>query len=360
MVLQELLTDAFTKERGGRHGGKGHEFQRYWALCHLLKLDMEQEDYLLLVEFVEDVVVVNSEQNPTCIDLIQLKKKGESVNWTKASLINPPKDGLSILAKLFASKQVFADVEATIAFASNGAVSLELASGVNSTQLDEFSAEALSDELKAQLQNSLATQLGCQTADISLQSLRFIKSHLSLNDIESHALGKVASYFSEKFPDHNCRADIFCRALYYELAVKATNTQEAKSFQELSKARGISKSQFREMLTTALTRKAPAEVLEAMTTNLSNEGVSWAERKKIKEEARRYLIDKSSQGNAVLNALEAAVSTLSVSVPAEFTTSWQVAHWMYDQLCSSPEWTAAFSTLGKPYVLAVILFTLSQ
>ncbi len=79
MAFHENLTDSLTKERGGRHGGKGHEFQRYWALCHLLKLDVERSDYILLVEFIEDVAVLNSANAPTELDLFQIKKKEGAV-----------------------------------------------------------------------------------------------------------------------------------------------------------------------------------------------------------------------------------------------------------------------------------------
>lgn len=76
MPFHDHLNDSLTKERGGRHGGKGHEFQRYWALCHLLKLDLEQDDYLLLIEFIEDVAVLDTAVTPTKLNLFQIKKKG--------------------------------------------------------------------------------------------------------------------------------------------------------------------------------------------------------------------------------------------------------------------------------------------
>ena len=103
MPFHENLNDSLTKERGGRHGGKGHEFQRYWALCHLLELDLEQDDYLLLIEFIEDVAVLDTAIAPKRLDLFQIKKKEGAVGakWTKTTLAKPTKVGVSILAKLF-------------------------------------------------------------------------------------------------------------------------------------------------------------------------------------------------------------------------------------------------------------------
>jgi len=111
MPFHENLNDSLTKDRGGRHGGKGHEFQRYWALRHLLKLDLERDDYLLLIEFIEDVAVLNTAIAPTGLDLYQIKKKEGAIGakWTKATLSKPPKDGMSILAKLYESKRISPD-----------------------------------------------------------------------------------------------------------------------------------------------------------------------------------------------------------------------------------------------------------
>lgn len=361
MALTDLLTDTMKYEKGGRHGEKGYDFQRYWALCHLLQMDVEEDDFLLVMEFVEDVAILNSEHHPTHIDLIQLKKKPESTNWTKGGLINAAKEGkLSILGKLFASHRLFKEYNATIAFGSNAAISLDLASGEPSKNLDVFSAGDLTDALKQELVEALATQLGCESTDVSIQFLRFLKSHLALNDLETHAIGNVANYLSKNFPDHQCRPDILCKALYCELAVRASSTQDAASFEDLREMRGIGKSRFQKMLTSALNSKAPLDIVASIDTTLLAERVGWNERKKIKTAARRYLVDRAGKSNAFLDSLESEISILHGAVPETLTTSWQVAGWLYAQLSTAPRAAKALSIFEKPYVLAVILFVINK
>lgn len=86
MVFHENLNDSLINRAGGRHGAKDHEFQRYRTLCHLLKLDLEQDDYLLLIEFIEDVAVLNTKYAPTELDRFQIKKKEGTAKWTKTAL----------------------------------------------------------------------------------------------------------------------------------------------------------------------------------------------------------------------------------------------------------------------------------
>ena len=361
MAFTDLLTDSLDKEKGGRHGGKGHDFQRYWALCHLLHLDQERDDYLMLIEYVEDVAVLDSERKPSYIDLIQLKKKAGTSSWTKTGLASPSKEGgLSVLGKLFESHRQFKPEEVTVAFGSNASISLDLASGKDSKNLIEFAADDLTDDLKLELQNSLATQLGCNPDDLSLASLRFLKSDLSLDDLATHASGKVANYLAAKFPDHRCRPDILCQQLYGEISKRAGNTQDAPSFAELKNARGIGASELKAMLSSVLNSKAPMDIVEIIFNSLTAEGVSWADRKQFKDSARRYLIERAGKSNSVLDSIEREIEILKASIPAELSKAWDVAHWMVEQMAASTRVRDAISTFDKAYVVAVTLYAINQ
>ncbi len=361
MAFHENLTDSLTKERGGRHGGKGHEFQRYWALCHLLKLDVERSDYILLVEFIEDVAVLNSANAPTELDLFQIKKKEGAVGakWTKTTLSKPPKDGVSILAKLYESKRVVPEAKASIAFVSNAPVEFPLHDGTSSTEREHFCAAEIEATLKDTLQKSIAGELKCDEQDIEFGALTFLKSPLAMDDLENHAIGRVSSYLGEKFPTHGARADVFCKALYGELKIRATSTQEAASFEELCQIRGIAKSQFDTMLATTLARKPDSEIIDAAISGLTQEKVPFTERTKVKEAARRYLIDKAGKGGAILASLEQSINRHIESIPTDLVTSWDVANWIENQITTSGQATT-FSMLDKPYLLAAILYRINQ
>jgi len=359
MAYRDNLNDSLTKERGGRHGGKGHEFQRYWALCHLLKIDLEQDDFVVLVEFIEDVAVLDTEATPSTLDLYQLKKKEGGAKWTKTTLAKPPKDGLSILAKLFESKRISPDGKASIAFVSNASIDLPLNSGEDATMLAEFDASELEPSLKTSLTQSIANELTCSETDIEFGTLKFIQSPLAMNDLENHAIGRVSAYLGIKFPDHGARADVFCKALYGEIKIRATATQDASSFDELCRIRGIAKSQLNSMLVTTMSRKPDNEIMDSAISALVQENVSFNNRTQIKNASRRYLIDKAGKGGTVLAVLEQVIADNEEMVPASVVTSWEAANWIADQIISSSH-AATFAMLDRPYLLAVILYRINQ
>jgi hypothetical protein len=143
--------------------------------------------------------------------------------------------------------------------------------------------------------------------------------------------------------------------LYAEITVRATNTQDAASFDDLRKMRGIGKSQLRDMLAVTLSRKPVPDVLDDAINTLTQEGVAFVERNSIKAAGRRYTIDRASQTNLALAALEQQVATHRDNVPGDLVTSWQVANWIYEQIRLSNEWHS-FATMDRNYVLAVILY----
>lgn len=361
MALHEQLNDSLTKERGGRHGGKGHEFQRYWALCHLLKLDIEQDDYLVLLEFIEDVAILNAEDFPSELDLFQLKKKeGSSSKWTKALLTKkPPKNGKSILAKLFESNSIKPEAKGQITFVSNAPVELKLSSDQDSTSMLEFFAAELDEQLKTSIRKSISEELGCGENKIDFSNLKFVRSTLAMDDLENHAFGKVAAYLTEKFPDHSARADVLCKALYSEIKVKATATEDAGTFDDLKKIRGISKSQFSGMLALTLSKKPDGDVINEAISNLASENVPFVQRDSVRKAARRFLVDKADKNNELLVILGKAIDTQFDLLPDNLVTSWEVANWITDQIRNS-KLASQFEMLEKDYLLAVILHRINQ
>ncbi|MEQ6474698.1 DUF4297 domain-containing protein [Comamonas sp. wu1-DMT] len=360
MTFLDILNDSVTKERGGRHGGKGHEFQRYWALCHLLQVDLDKDDYLLLLEFIEDVALLNNGDVPAEMELFQLKKKeGTSPKWTKTTIAKPPKDGKSILAKLHESKAIAKNETTAISFVSNAPIDLKLSDGSDPTRLSEFSAGQIDSSLLSELKTSVASELGCKAEDVDFDNLKFLRSSLAMDDLESHATGRVASFLASKFPDHSPRADVLCKAIYSEIKVKATSTEEAATFHDLKRIRGISKHQFSSMVALTLSRKSDSDVVDGILANLIQESVPYVQREAIKRAARRFIVEKAGRGSSLLSLLQGHVENTLLSVPNNLITSWDVANWVVDQVLALSS-GADFSILDRDYMIAAALYWMSQ
>lgn len=355
----DKLNDGLTKEIGGRQGGKGHEFQRYWALCHLLDRDLEGKDYLILMEFIEDIAILNDSNQPDTVFLYQLKKL-EKGSWTKARLSRLKNNKPSILAKLIQSQKITPIPKSSISFVSNAPIDLALNTGFDSTSLAHFNGDDLDTTLCEELKVKLAEELKLEKDTINLKNISFIKSPLSLDDLENHAIGVVANYLSKIKPDHCARADVLMTALYTEIKVKATCTEQANSFEELRNKRGITKYQFAGMLAEVIARKPVGDVLEDAINRLEYEAVPFNQRKSLREAASRLIVDRLNPSNALINNLETEVDNLlKTPPPSDLITNWEVVKWVHQELELLPNWYS-FSTLDDSYLKALILYGISK
>ena len=69
---------------------KIEDFQKDWAVCQLLELHETGDDYALVVERHDDVVVLDSPTEPRRADFTQVKTK-DSGNWTVTQLLRVEK-----------------------------------------------------------------------------------------------------------------------------------------------------------------------------------------------------------------------------------------------------------------------------
>jgi hypothetical protein len=74
--LKDQMTSQ-PRESGGSRASNRLDYQKDWALCHLLELHDTKTDYALIVEQHDDVAVLDSPQDPKRVDFYQIK-----TNWT--------------------------------------------------------------------------------------------------------------------------------------------------------------------------------------------------------------------------------------------------------------------------------------
>ncbi len=105
MTLADALTSHPPRESSGARTSNRYDFQKNWALCKLLELYSDTSDFLMLLDYHEDVVVLDDESSPEKAYFYQIKTK-KSGAWTIATLTRKPKgkDGFalpSIFDKLY-------------------------------------------------------------------------------------------------------------------------------------------------------------------------------------------------------------------------------------------------------------------
>jgi hypothetical protein len=68
MDLSEKLISVPKRENAGGRTANRYSYQQVWAFNHILDLMLEDKDFMLIMEFHDDVIVVNSSRNPQYID----------------------------------------------------------------------------------------------------------------------------------------------------------------------------------------------------------------------------------------------------------------------------------------------------
>jgi hypothetical protein len=86
MSLKDLIVQKKPRETSGPRSANRFDFQKSWALCRLLELHQSGQDYLIVFDYHDDVLVLDSATDPNRIDFYQIKTK-QNGHWTRSALV---------------------------------------------------------------------------------------------------------------------------------------------------------------------------------------------------------------------------------------------------------------------------------
>jgi len=286
--LEALLCDPRPPDLSGARGSNRYDFQKSWALCLLLRLHNEDEEYVLLLEHFDDVVVLDSPTAPTSISFFQIKTAKH--HWTNARLVKQkagakgPKR--SILGRLIENGVKFGEYAERLVLVSNQPFSLELYDGAETSELTNVAFTNLSSAEKSRFRKKLKEQLeGDFTA--SEEITHFEVTELSVLEHSTHARGKI-SEFAEKRGLMEGHGALF-KAITEELRRRTTFEGSRTSLSEILKSKGISRNEFEAMILHAA-QAARNPSLDQCITQLTAEKVSWSEISSMQANWRRHQI----------------------------------------------------------------------
>jgi len=327
MELSKTLINTPQTERGGEIAQRGFDFQSCWALSYLLEYELEGKEYVFVFEFHDDVLILNSENDPTKVTFAQVKTNESK--WTLAKLINPTKrKPISYIGKLFENKNKFSDHDVELMFVTNAYFSFENKNIFGAHEIEEKLQEDITDKISVQLEDQ---------SDIDLKSLTFLKSDLSLEGHTAHLKGKICDFFDLYFEDEiNVNPSSFARTLESACRDRSKfKSSDIKSFDELVKRKGLSSNFIRDSLQSICESKLIEPSWEAARSIFTDLGKSSLEIislqatflrislavKKDNSAEKAYLnkADTLFDGNSVRDSLvdyvEQTKKSLEISIP---------------------------------------------
>ncbi|QIB65159.1 dsDNA nuclease domain-containing protein [Kineobactrum salinum] len=287
MAQSKILAVAKDKglgESGGGHNQKGVDFQRYWTIHRLIELEESgAEDFLLLIEAIQDVAELDSKDSPSKVTLYQVKKKDRKEwSWSELTKIKKPtrkktediKDfGKSPIGKIYATMVALDDLGVQSKFISNQGCDLALAGGGSAatTKSSRFSDLPDSDRV---LLISAMKACGIE-ADPStrLANIRVEKVPIPVDDPRTHLVGVAHEFIRRRSPTHANQASSFVDALMGILGPLGAKTDSCSNFEELCKEHGYTKQDFVNALGTLETIPDRNALIETWINKLASEGV---------------------------------------------------------------------------------------
>src|SRR5690554_7610061 len=166
-AIQSDLIKVPQTETSGTRSPARFAYQRNWALAELIEYHLEGKDYVFAFEFHDDILILDSEVNPSILQFVQVKTKTTGQKWSVHQLTTSEKgkngnpDKLSIIGKLYENKRNFADHSSQLRFVTNAYFSF-----INPALIT--TADQLEKNDQDKITNAIQAQLGTAAVDLKI------------------------------------------------------------------------------------------------------------------------------------------------------------------------------------------------
>ncbi|EPI2168763.1 dsDNA nuclease domain-containing protein [Vibrio alginolyticus] len=301
LVQQEILEIANSPEHsetGGGHGQKGVDFQRYLAIYRLIELEESgAENYLVLLEAIQDVSEFDCCDSPSNAKIYQVKKKdrgewswNELTNLTKQGTLSLEKFKDSPIGKLCTSANEFEQISCEAIFISNTGCDIKLDGEGNVATSIRTSCEKIEKALRLRLEKAIAhiCQTEASSTEKMLKNVSFDKAPIDVNNLENSILAHVYRFIEKRSPAHSNQASSFTTALYSKVAPLGAKTDKCHSFEELKKQHGITQKDFTSALASLQQLPDLMSLFELALEELKASGIGFMTCTTLKLKAQSY------------------------------------------------------------------------
>ncbi len=297
MELKDKLILIERREISGERAGNRFSYQYYWALSKILDIFEKENDFVLVMEFQDDVIILDNSVNPQFIDFFQIKtntKKNvnhiSSTNLTRREKENG-KVTDSYMEKLIDNYVRYRDETRSIHFVSNKTFNLELNSKQDSFGKTSIKLNDLTDDefntIKANICNRCGL-IGCKSPCKKL--IYFDVSDLDVNNYRETVFGKLV-FFLKKFGEgSNLSSESVYNTLIAEIARVDNNEKKSENFDELLTRKCITKEKFKEYFHQFKTSGLMFKEWHEISNELRSESFTTMEIKRIKKQWDQYRI----------------------------------------------------------------------
>ena len=305
MSLESIISSTH-KEIAGSRTKNRLTVQISYAI-HLI-MDFYSTDFLVMMDYIEDISVISNPENPDSIHLYQVKTKSSDKQYLLSTVIND-----EWFQKLYANAQKYGSHLGSASVVCNTDIVFKGSEVFHNTksELDNATIQSIVKKIR----KAIAKDQGIDEKDVDLSKFYFVRSTLSTKGHKEEAEYKFQEFLLSQSPELQiAAAKSIYKLLYDELDKKFNNeiSESCSDIQEIFTKKGLHSQDIKSLIACGLAVQIPE--LDKLYSEFSITSVQA----KIKYSAayRQIKMDMFSDSYAFVN-LKRKASNLIAEACAE-------------------------------------------
>lgn len=300
MNLIELIETIPVRENSGAVSSNRFDFQKNWAICKLLELYKKEDDFVLAFEFHDDILILNSSENPTKASFYQIKTS--SKNWTLNDLLKTEQNSNSILGKLLLNKFKFNEFVDVLYFVSNNGYNIDK-QNKNFKGIDNIQLKKLSNKVLTDIKTSIKKEFKQETLP-NFENYTYLNiAELPVKQQIEITQNILSDFIESSFPNLYIKPKEIYDFIFGEIKRKNNYENKVQTFKEVIEKKSISKNDFDKMIQVVISNSMNRfeNLRDKIEERLNSEKFSINFTLNFKKHFRDYEIDRMDKNNDLLN-----------------------------------------------------------
>ncbi|MFF2885082.1 DUF4297 domain-containing protein [Bacillus toyonensis] len=329
-------------ENSGSRSANRFSFQKNWALIKILELHKNKLEYLIVLDYHDDVLILDSEDNPTKIEFYQIKTRNAgAANWTIPALIKTEtgKDGEvlnSMLGKLYQNKLNFPNETKSLNFVSNRTYNIKLPNQKNvkdsSQVLIPFSTICPTERKK--VEKAIKTEMNVtECVDIFDNTFLHI-TPLSLTESKEHTIGK-SSQMLQDMGHYKIDPNLFYKYLYGEIELRNDYEMEFHSLEDFIQSKSLARSTVQSILNHLTPKKDLSEAWRKFEEELkATQQLTLYDLKQLESKWIEWEVKILEEDSVIISTMRDSINELLKSHLPKYRNVYDLLNGIYEKYIS--------------------------
>ena len=301
------------RENKGAETSEKYAYQYHWALCRIIDEQREQREYVLFMEYHEDVTLGNSLNAKTVEFEFNQVKNIKGSGYTSTSLIRKKKtEKNSVLGKLICSvnDKPFKDKITSINLVASCGFTYKMIN--EELNLDVISIGDLTNNSINELQLALNKELGISNLP---DNLCFITPDLEISNQQDVVIGRIARLVSHLYPKSSCDPQAIYRNLIDELNRKGMVTYDYKKWDRLLKNKALTSVAVSNAIITQVNMPGRERLFDEVNYIASDLGLDYLANKRLRQSVNKIHLDVIGSPKASVLRLRELIYQAMLEIP---------------------------------------------